>query len=215
MNHETDYQSFIDMLDGDLTIGKNHLIDDLPPRFTAPDFLYFFALKDYFWRHVSDEEHRWKLSLAMTECYLSALLDISSGDYQFSETSHHLENCILYGDLLSGAFCKKLIDLNRIDVLDRWLVLLQEINKELLRYSRDGKGIREKKLYLVGALVSFLSDEDAGEEQVNYARKLLVDGELVGIPANLPEYAKSLLTVCGSAVISSADDLRALKKVSQ
>ena len=212
MNTERERQTFIESLDKDLSIGKNHLIDDLPARFTAPDFLYFFALRDRFWAHVPDREDRMMSSLAMTECYLSALLDIYSGDYRFNEKTHHLEDCILYGDLLSGAFCQKLIALDRIDVLERWLVLLQGINQELLTYSREGKSTREKKLYLVKQLVAFLAAPEERAEQVAFAQQLLVDGIAADVSVDLiPPLSHELLA--DISVLESAADLRALKKV--
>lgn len=56
MNHEKALQYYASVLDDDLTIGANHLLDDLPTTFTATDFLYFFALRDRFWSDVADEE---------------------------------------------------------------------------------------------------------------------------------------------------------------
>ena len=45
MNHEKALQYYASVLDDDLTIGANHLLDDLPTTFTATDFLYFFPMK--------------------------------------------------------------------------------------------------------------------------------------------------------------------------
>ena len=204
MNTEKERQLFIDTLDKDLEIGGNHLIDDLPAKFTGSDFLYFFMLKDKFWAHVPQEEQRLMSSIAMTECYLSALLDIYSGDYLYNEDDHHLESCILYGDLLSGAFCDKLVTLDRIDVLERWLILLQGINQELLHFSREGKSTAEKKAYLIEQLVAFLATPEEKEKQIADALFLLADGEQIELPLNLA-------ALFHSDVMMSADDFRALK----
>ena len=149
MNHEKALQYYASVLDDDLTIGANHLLDDLPTTFTATDFLYFFALRDRFWSDVADEEERLMTSAAMTECYLSAWLHIHSGDFRFNERVHDLEHCILYGDLLSGAFSEHLIALDKIGLLEQWLDLLQKINRELLAYSLEGRSTMEKKSCLV------------------------------------------------------------------
>lgn len=211
MNTQRERQIFIESLDKDITIGKNHLIDDLPAIFTAPDFLYFFALRDYFLAHVPDAEQRLVLSLAMTECYLSALLDVYSGEYQFNESNHHLEDCILYGDLLSGAFCKKLIALDRIDELERWLLLLQDINQALLQYSREGRSTHDKKRCLVEHLVAFLAAPSETEAQMAFARALLVEGKTAKPPVSVATAAQSLLAE--NVILSNAADLSALKKV--
>ncbi len=99
MNHEKALRLFASILDDDLTVGSNHLIDDLPLVFTATDFLYFFALREHFWPEIKDENERLMISVAMTESYLSSLLHVYSGEYHFDEVEHQLEHCILYGDL--------------------------------------------------------------------------------------------------------------------
>lgn len=48
MNHEKALQYYASVLDDDLTIGANHLLDDLPTTFTATDFLYFFGAERSF-----------------------------------------------------------------------------------------------------------------------------------------------------------------------
>lgn len=174
MNAEKTLQLFAKDLNDDLTIGNNHLIDDLPFRFSAPDFFYFYSAKDRFWNEIENEEERAMVSLAMTECYLSALLHVYSGDYQFDERTHRLEDCILYGDLLSGAFSERLIALDRAALLKDWLVLLQEINKELLTYSMEGRSTEEKKECLVVRLVEYLAQPNMREQEVSVACKTLV-----------------------------------------
>lgn len=174
MNAEKTLQLFAKDLNDDLTIGNNHLIDDLPFRFSAPDFFYFYSAKDRFWNEIENEEERAMVSLAMTECYLSALLHVYSGDYQFDERTHRLEDCILYGDLLSGAFSERLIALDRAALLKDWLVLLQEINKELLTYSLEGRSTEEKKECLVVRLVEYLAQPSMREQEVSAACKALV-----------------------------------------
>lgn len=174
MNAEKTLQLFAKDLNDDLTIGNNHLIDDLPFRFSAPDFFYFYSAKDRFWSEIENEEERAMVSLAMTECYLSALLHVYSGDYQFDERTHRLEDCILYGDLFSGAFSERLIVLDRAALLKDWLVLLQEINKELLTYSLEGRSTEEKKECLVARLVEYLAQPSMREQEVSAACKALV-----------------------------------------
>ncbi len=174
MKYDKNLQAFVSILDADLSIGKNHLVDDLPETFTAPDFLYFFALRDQFWADMTEKEQI-EVSAAMTECYLSALLHISSGDYTFTEENHHLEHCILYGDLLSGAFSGKLIELDKTALLKEWLLLLQRINKELLTYSLEERSTSEKKVCLVTRLVEALTKTKNVEAMVADAKAMLCD----------------------------------------
>lgn len=159
MNQDESLKQFLSALDNDLRIGNNHLLEDLPTTFTAADFLYFFAQGDAFWPDLQEALQR-TVSLAMTECYLSALLHISSGDYTFDENVHHLEHCILYGDLLSGAFAEHLIDCDEKARLQDWLRLLQRINHALLTYSMEGRSTLEKKRFLVTQLVGALAPKD-------------------------------------------------------
>lgn len=207
MKHDKDLQVFVSVMDDDLRIGKNHLIDDLPETFTAPDFLYFFALRERFWTDMPEDECV-MVSIAMTECYLSALLHISSGNYTFTEKNHHLEHCILYGDLLSGAFSEKLIELDKTDLLKEWLMLLQRINKELLSYSLEGRSTFEKKECLVTRLVEALAETGEVDTMVSDAKSVLCNNVL-------PEHGNLsydvLLDVVGKRM-TSAIDLRSMRE---
>lgn len=212
MNHEKALRLFASILDDDLTVGSNHLIDDLPSVFTATDFLYFFALREHFWSEIKDEDERLMISVAMTESYLSSLLHVYSGEYHFDEVEHQLEHCILYGDLLSGAFAEKLILLDRVHLLKEWLELLQKINKQLLSFSLEKRNTREKKGYLVTCFVEFLAPNEDLSKHVEAAKQLLVENTM---PA--PEYSffDSLMQDIGFAVgeqWSSAENLKALRE---
>lgn len=211
MNRDKEFHLFISSLDDDITIGKNHLIDDLPGIFAAPDFLYFFALRDYFWADVEIEE-RLMISVAMAECYLSALLHISSGEYHFDETNHHLEHCILYGDLLSGAFSEKLILMNRVDMLEEWLNLLQDINKELLSFSLEGKSTLEKKVCLVEHLIAALAKSEDTEKLVENARQLLVENTVPKEDQLFSDKNKSFFASIMGEPWTSAQDLKTLRE---
>lgn len=204
MNQENTLKLFASALDDDLTIGNNHLLDDLPEVFSAADLLYFFAQRERLWPTLSADMQR-EVSLAMTEYYLSALLLISSGDYRFDEKVHNLEHCILYGDLLSGAFSERLIDLGQAALLADWLVLLQRINHELLTYSLEGKSTHEKKRALVSQLVEALAPENERESMCREALNVLVNGTQ---PAANIMKENEALTHCGTRL--STRDLKAL-----
>ena len=197
MNHEKALRLFASILDDDLTVGSNHLIDDLPLVFTATDFLYFFALREYFWLEIKDENERLMISVAMTESYLSSLLHVYSGEYHFDEVEHQLEHWIL---------------LDRVHLLKEWLELLQKINKQLLSFSLEKRNTREKKGYLVTCFVEFLAPNEDLSKHVEAAKQLLVENTM---PA--PEYSffDSLMQDIGFAVgeqWSSAENLKALRE---
>ena len=205
MNLEKDCQVFMSSLNKDFTIGKHHLIDDVPFKFTAPDFLYFFSLKDQLWKNIA-EDKRLNISLAMTELYVSVLLHIYSGDYCFDEEVHHLENSILYGDLLSGAFAEKLIDNNEAGLLKEWLDLLQQIHKDLVVQSLENKTIYEKKALLLEHLVEYLAPQEQNGDLNIFTKAFLLDGDdkvmTHHIMMNLPDSLKVAL----KAPISSSGD---------
>ena len=212
MNHEKALQYYASVLDDDLTIGANHLLDDLPTTFTATDFLYFFALRDRFWSDVADEEERLMTSAAMTECYLSAWLHIHSGVFRFNERVHDLEHCILYGDLLSGAFSEHLIALDKIGLLEQWLDLLQKINRELLTYSLEGRSTMEKKSCLVKRLVEYLVPGDDQESMMSDAEKLLVENTLPGAASVSLAALRDCASDAPGTAWSSSVALRALRE---
>lgn len=205
MNLEKDCQFFMSSLNKDFTIGKRHLIDDVPFKFTAPDFLYFFSLKDQLWKNTA-ENQRLVISLAMTELYVSVLLHIYSSDYRFNEEVHHLENSILYGDLLSGAFAEKLLSINEASLLKEWLVLLQQIHQELVVLSLENKNIYEKKERLVEHLVKYLAPQEEKGDFYASMKALLLDGDDAffnhHIAMQMPDYLKMAL----KAPISSSGD---------
>ena len=67
-----------------------------------------------------------------------------------------------------------MIALDRAALLKDWLVLLQEINKELLTYSMEGRSTEEKKECLVVRLVEYLAQPSMREQEVSVACKALV-----------------------------------------
>lgn len=205
MNLEKDCQHFVSSLNNDFTIGSRHLIDDVPFKFTAPDFLYFFSLKDQLWKNTTDDK-RLAISLAMTELYVSVLLHIYSSDYRFNEEVHHLENSVLYGDLLSGAFAEKLLSVNEAGLLKDWLVLLQQIHQELVVMSLENKNIYEKKECLLEHLVEYLVPQEEKGDFSASTKALLLDGDdeffTHHIAMQMPDYLKMAL----KAPISSSGD---------
>ncbi len=207
MNLERDCQLFLSSLNVDLTIGKNHLIDDVPFKFTAPDFLYFFSLKDKFWTSASEQD-KLTISLAMTELYVSVLLHIYSSDYRFNEEVHHLENTILYGDLLSGAFAEKLVAINEAVLLKEWLEVLQAIHKDLIALSLEHQDIKAKKEVLLNHLLDYLIPQAEKEKFATQTKALLLDHSASfyesEIAAELPEYIKEAMK---KPILSSGDFL--------
>lgn len=206
MNLENPCQIFISSLNVDFTIGNNHLLDDVPFKFTAPDFLYFLSLKDVYWAQ-KDEDKRMTISLAMTELYLSVLLHTYSIEYQFNENLHHLENTVLYGDLLSGAFAEKLLAINEADLLKEWLNMLQTIHQELVSLSLAHKSVVEKKSFVIQYIVEQLSPSDKKEAFICASKTLLLDNDISKFIEDIPTEISENIEATLKIPLSASNDL--------
>lgn len=188
MDNKKSLSRFLEELNNDFIIGTNHLIDDLPNIFTTKDLLFFYINKDKFWTY-EDEEKNLKLCIAMTEFYLSVLLHISSSQFKFREDIHSLEYSILYGDLLSGAFAKKLVDMGELETLKRWLIVLSKIQQNLVVLSLEDADAQRKKILLSQTIYELISSEKF------ICNESISNATLFGITAEeIQEYLRKYIT---------------------
>ena len=208
MDLKDEFKFFVSSLNEDFIIGKQHLIDDIPFKLTAPDFLYFYSLKDVFWPNISLDK-RLTVSVAMTELYISVLLHIYSSEYEFNEDVHHLEHSILYGDLLSGAFSEKLVQIDEIGILKDWLELLQDVHKDLVKMSLDKKDIVEKKMCLVHHIIDVLVPSDDKDDYFIFAKKMLVEEDNSNVDDRFAGKLSQFIKQAFKREIVSSDDFLA------
>lgn len=168
MKNKKNLERFLTELNDDFTIGKNHMIDDLPNLFTRSDLMFFYVNRHCFWDD-SDKERQLTFCLSMTELYLSVLLHIFSSKFEFQEDVHFLEYSILYGDLLSGAFASKLVRSNEVAILEKWLNLLSNIQKNLVAQSLDGNMVDAKRKILCRYIL----------EELNFFDKNVIDEDCI------------------------------------
>lgn len=208
MDLKEEFKLFVSLLNEDFIIGEQHLIDDVPFKLTAPDFLYFYSLKDTFWMNLSSDK-RLTVSVAMTELYISVLLHIYSSEYEFSEEVHNLEHSILYGDLLSGAFSEKLVQIDEIGILKDWLELLQDIHKDLVGMSLAENTIEEKKTCLVRHIIDALVPSDDKNDYFVFAEKMLVEQDNSDVDDRFAGKLSPFITQAFQREIVSSDDFLA------
>ncbi|MDO4281457.1 MAG: hypothetical protein Q4C56_07495, partial [Peptococcaceae bacterium] len=137
---------------------------------------------------------------------------IFSSNYVYNETSHELEDCILYGDLLSGAFAEKLVAIDETAMLRQWLEMLQGIHETLVTYSSEERTYDEKRNFLVDTLVESLSNEANREACLDTATMLLLkqlpaDDSQEPLPLTVSEGLKPLF----AKTLHSSQDFMALQ----